>query len=138
MKYSIALTGLILAGCTTNPPPLCDREAVEWDKWGTSELAPECSPRPKPRPVTLTGGNGDGPGLDHDAGTDAAPDEPDGGVDPVPDDSGPDRPPHPDKPEKPDEPEVIGNPGNDKPVGRAGENPNRKGGWGSGSRGMGW
>ncbi|GGD47093.1 hypothetical protein [Sinisalibacter lacisalsi] len=31
--------------------------------------------------------------------------------------------------------EGLGNPGNDKNVGRAGENPNGKGGWGNGSKG---
>ena len=36
---------------------------------------------------------------------------------------------------KPDMPRAIGNPGNDKPVGRAGERPDKKGGWGGGSRG---
>lgn len=32
-------------------------------------------------------------------------------------------------------PDRLGNPGNHKSVGRAGENPNNKGGWGGGSRG---
>ena len=34
-----------------------------------------------------------------------------------------------------DEVDCVGNPGNDKCVGNAGENPNGQGGWGSGSRG---
>ena len=38
-----------LAACTT-VAPLCDRDNVTFDKWGTSELPLECSPRPMARP----------------------------------------------------------------------------------------
>jgi hypothetical protein len=49
-----------------------------------------------------------------------------------------DDPEQPVEPERPEERETVaalGNPGNGKPVGNAGENPNGKDGWGTGEKG---
>lgn len=40
---SIILSVVVVSACSiSGPEPLCDREAVEWDKWGTVELPAEC------------------------------------------------------------------------------------------------
>lgn len=41
IKSGALISVLILAGCT-QPEPLCDREAIEWDKYGTAEVPMEC------------------------------------------------------------------------------------------------
>lgn len=82
---------------------------------------------------------------DHDAGDDSPPANPDVGGDEVNEDKPGDSGNvgdsdgdggHTDDPVD-DHPDTsLGNPGNHKDVGRAGENPNNKGGWGEGDRGM--
>ena len=46
MNKVLLATSLIVitAACTQEPPKLCDREAIEWNKWGTTDLPPECMP----------------------------------------------------------------------------------------------
>lgn len=98
---------VLLGGCTTTPEPICDREAVAWDKWGTTSLAPECSPRPKARPVPVYI-----PGLGDDDPVDPMmpPSDPPSGSQP---------------PASKPETSRVGNPGNDKDVGKAGEKPEK-------------
>lgn len=135
MKTAIILSavGIALAACTpAPPPPLCDREAVQWDKWGTTLVPAECeAPSPIARPTLVPATNDNdrrNPTLQPEDPRDPVkPDEP---VRPDP------RPDAPDEPDEPNEPQ-RGNPGNHKPVGNAGENPG-KGGHetGGGDRGM--
>lgn len=89
---------LLLPACA--PVPLCDREAVLWDKVGTTEDT--CAARKWPAAPIVCLCDGD---------------KRDGPIDPPL----PPKPPHnpPTTPEKPGS--DRGNPGNDKPVGRAGE-----------------
>jgi len=107
MKLLIATAPLALLFACAQPEPLCDREGQDWNKVETIE--DECA-RPVAPPVS------------------------------VPDDrDDPTAPPTPEPPVKPphDPPakDRTGNPGNHKDVGRAGENPNGKGGYGKGDRG---
>jgi hypothetical protein len=56
MNKIIIITGaaFALTACAQQEAPqLCDRQAIEWDKFGTAEVPLECSPRPMPRPATL-------------------------------------------------------------------------------------
>ena len=48
IKSGAMISALILAGCAAQPEPLCNREAVEWDKYGTAEVPMECQPYTKP------------------------------------------------------------------------------------------
>lgn len=121
---------LILSACA-QPEPLCDRDAVSFNKFG--KVIDTCAGSVVP---TKTG------------------DLPDFHVDDDTDDHGNDndRPSTPDQPGPPkkdepsdstndstdnvtDESESSGNPGNHKDVGKAGERPNKKDGWGSGDKG---
>lgn len=156
MKFMLmgGVCALALAACTTPDTTLvCDRESQEWNKWGTSELAPVCSPRPMPRPTVLEvngeddadghadrgGRNG---GDQSDSGDDAAGgDSPsdggsqddgpgsDGGSDGS-DDGGSDGSDSDGSSGTP-----SGNPGNHRDVGKAGESPNGRD-FGSGDRGV--
>lgn len=65
-----------------------------------------------------------------------------GHVEPPEEPDGPDGPPDTDDPPADDDgghgkPDRVGNPGNDKEVGKSGERPNGRDGWGSGDRGRG-
>ena len=42
----ITIAALSLSACATQQEPLCDRDAVEWDKYGTAYLPLECMPKP--------------------------------------------------------------------------------------------
>ena len=44
IKSTALIAALVLSGCATQQEPLCDREAVEWDKYGTAEVPKECRP----------------------------------------------------------------------------------------------
>lgn len=53
MKLIAASVGLLLlAGCATQPEPICDREAQSYDKFGTPE---DLCVKPKPRPIFIAG-----------------------------------------------------------------------------------
>lgn len=71
MKKITLATALavITAACTQAPPKLCDRDAIEWDKWGTVELPSECQP---------TGALPIGPTPTPEEGDDTTPPETDG------------------------------------------------------------
>ena len=44
MRHLTIIAALSLSACATQPEPLCDREAVEWDKHGTAEVPQSCLP----------------------------------------------------------------------------------------------
>lgn len=44
IKSTALIAALVLSGCATQQEPLCDREAIEWDKYGTAEVPKECRP----------------------------------------------------------------------------------------------
>lgn len=133
MKLTLTIPALLLAACTPALPPICDREAVEWNKWGTTLVPAECEPRiARPTIIPVT--------HDKDRDRRPTPEKPD----PKPEPVKPDPKPEPVKPQEPVKPKPPvhsdpkpGNPGNHKPVGNAGENPG-KGGHeaGGGDRGM--
>ena len=80
----IAASAVLLAACTPTPPPLCDRAAIEWDKYGTAEVPQSCEPEVRYVPVV-------GPRPDRDSDRDIRV------VVGIPPSDGP---AHPDKPER--------------------------------------
>ena len=44
IKSTALIAAIVLSGCATQQEPLCDREAIEWDKYGTAEVPKECRP----------------------------------------------------------------------------------------------
>ena len=117
-KLLIATCVAALSACTQYAQPICNQDAIEWDKWGTPDLPIECQP-PETTPIIETLEDND----DEEPRTPSTPTEPD-----TPD--VPDVPDDPDEPHRPDTDEPVdgrGNPGNDKPVGRAGEQDKHEG-----------
>lgn len=48
------ILSLTLGACTQYAQPVCDREAIAWDKWGEpTELSLECLPSPVMPPVPM-------------------------------------------------------------------------------------
>lgn len=132
MKHLLPLP-LILAACA--PVPICDRDAITFDKYGNVVL-PECA-----SPATVFSAwepdddDGKTVATRQRGGVVGTPadDTPDHGPDPVDD---PHRPEPNDGLDQhpPSEPPALGNPGNNKPVGRAGESPNGRD-FGNGQKG---
>ena len=101
----IGASAVLLAACSPTPPPLCDRASIEWNKHGTAEVPLECQPKAWNVPVAEERPDRDCPDCDRVG-------DPPVGHPPV------------SKPPKHEPPTIEperGNPGNDKPVGRAGE-----------------
>lgn len=49
---AVVALSFTLGACTQYAQPMCDREAISWDKWGEpEELAPECLPTVIATPV---------------------------------------------------------------------------------------
>ena len=99
MYKSILIVGgvALLAAC--NPPPaplLCDREAIEWDKWGTPDIPPECQPPNTPTKSDL------GRSMEIKTPDENPPDTPD---------NPPDEPDTPSDPDEPSPDKVKGNNG---------------------------
>ena len=103
MKTTLTLAALLLTtACATVPPPLCDREAQEWTKFGTQE--DQCAPTWVPQPEKPNGHNpnrkptdnpsgepddgGSGDDSDDETPDTGGADDPDGG-----DDTGGGKPP---------------------------------------------
>ena len=91
MNKIIIITGaaFALTACAQQEAPqLCDRQAIEWDKFGTAEVPLECSPRPMPRPATLIPSDIDRDGPDTIRDTPDTNPTPDPTPDPTPEPSG--------------------------------------------------
>ena len=44
-KYLLSISLLGLAACAQQEPLLCDRENIDWDKYGTAEVPQRCEPK---------------------------------------------------------------------------------------------